>query len=170
MRTKHWLRLVGLTLALALVVAACGGDDATDDTEAGDTTTTEAAEETTTTEAAEETTTTEAPEATGSLLIWADANQAPVFEAVGADFTEATGVEIEVQIVDFGDIREQVQVAGPAGEGPDIFVGAHDWTGELAANGVIAPVDLGGNADDFFGVGIDGFSYEGQLYAVPVAT
>ena len=107
MRTKHWLRLVGLTLALALVVAACGGtDDATDDTEAGDTTTTEAAEETTTTEAAEETTTTEAAEATGSLLIWADENRAPVFEAVGADFTEATGVEIEVQIVDFGDIRE----------------------------------------------------------------
>ena len=51
-------------LSATVLVAACGGDDATDDTEAGDTTTTEAAEETTTTEAAEETTTTEAAEAT----------------------------------------------------------------------------------------------------------
>lgn len=170
MRTKHWLRIVGLTLALALVAAACGGDAGSDTTEPGDTTTTEAPEETTTTEATEETTTTEAGEAAGSLLVWADENRAPVFEEIGPAFTEATGIEIEVQIVDFGDIREQVQVAGPAGEGPDIFVGAHDWTGELAANGVIAPVDLGANADDFFQVGIDGFSYEGQLYAVPMAT
>ncbi len=60
MRTYRWLALVA---ALALVLAACGGDD-TDDTEAGDTTTTEASEETTTTEASEETTTTEGEETT----------------------------------------------------------------------------------------------------------
>lgn len=169
MRTKHWLRVVGLTLVIALVAAACGGDASSDTTEES-TDTTEAAVETTTTEAMEETTTTEAMEASGSLLVWADEKRAPVFETIGADFTAATGVDIEVQIVDFGDIREQIQVAGPAGEGPDLFVGAHDWTGELAANGVVSPVELGANADDFFQVGIDGFSYEGSLYAVPVAT
>jgi len=168
-RTKHWLRVVGLTLVIALVAAACGGDASSDTTEES-TDTTEAAVETTTTEAMEETTTTEAMEASGSLLVWADEKRAPVFETIGADFTAATGVDIEVQIVDFGDIREQIQVAGPAGEGPDLFVGAHDWTGELAANGVVSPVELGANADDFFQVGIDGFSYEGSLYAVPVAT
>jgi arabinogalactan oligomer / maltooligosaccharide transport system substrate-binding protein len=122
-----WLALVA---AFAMVVAACGGG------EAEETTTTTAAEATTTT-AAPETTTTAA--AAASLLVWADENRAPVVQAVAPAFTEATGVEVKVEIVDFGQIKDQVGVAGPAGEGPDIFVGAHDWTGELAANGAIDP-------------------------------
>ena len=164
MRSTRWVRLVGLMLATALVAAACGGTSGDTTTTAAETTTTAA--ETTTTAA--ETTTTAGP--TGSLLVWADANRAPVIAAIGFEFTAATGIELVVQVVDFGDIREQVQVAGPAGEGPDIFVGAHDWTGELAANGVVAPVELGAAASDFYQVALDGFSFEGSLYAVPVAT
>jgi basic membrane protein A len=63
MKTYRWLALVAV---LALVIAACGGGDAGDDTTttegetADTTTTTEAMEETTTTEAMEETTTTAA--------------------------------------------------------------------------------------------------------------
>ena len=54
MRNNTWLRFVALLSVLALVLAACGGDDTGD----GDTTTTEGAAATTTTEAMEETTTT----------------------------------------------------------------------------------------------------------------
>ena len=55
MRNNTWLRFVALLSVLALVLAACGGDDAVD----GDTTTTaDGAAATTTTEAMEETTTT----------------------------------------------------------------------------------------------------------------
>lgn len=65
---KKHLRLIALFAAFALILAACGGDDAgTDTTVVGDTTTTEAMEETTTTEAMEETTTTAA--AAGGGLI-----------------------------------------------------------------------------------------------------
>lgn len=163
MRKSRVTRLLGLIVALTLVVAACG------DGTAEETTTTVDAAATTTTAAAEETTTT-AAEPTGSLLIWADANRAPVFESISEAFTEQTGVEVTVEIKDFGDMREAVKLAAPAGEGPDLFVGAHDWTGELAADGVIAPVELGAAASDFFQVALDGFSFEGQLYAVPVAT
>lgn len=176
MRKHSWLRLLALALVLALTAVACAGESA-DTTEAPAATEAPTATEApATTAAPETTTTTEAPAETEppaealSLLVWADANRAPVFEAIAPAFEEATGVNIEVQIVDFGDIREQVQVAGPAGEGPDVFVGAHDWTGELAANGVVRPITLGPNEGDFFQVGIDGFSYEGNLYAVPMAT
>jgi maltose-binding protein MalE len=162
--------LVGLVLAFALVAAACGGDDATDDT-----TTTTTAPETTTTAAAT-TTTTAAPTTTTTaaalppLVIWADEKRSAVLETVAPAFTAATGVDVDIQIVDFGEIRSQVQVAGPAGEGPDLFVGAHDWTGELAANGVAEPLDLGGRDSEFFQVAIDAFSFGGNLYAVPYAT
>lgn len=162
MRKPQPRRLLGLLVVLTMVVAACG------DGAAEETTTT--AESAATTTEAPDTATTAAPEPTASLLIWADANRAPVFESVSEAFTEETGVEVNVEIKDFGDIREAVSLAGPAGEGPDLFVGAHDWTGELAANGLIAPVELGAAGSDFFQVALDGFSYEGQLYAVPVAT
>ncbi len=60
--------------------------------------------------------------------------------------------------------------AGPAGEGPDLFVGPHDMVGEIVANGVVAPLDLGSIAEDIFDVGIAGFSYNGEVYGFPYAT
>ena len=102
---------VALLAVFALIVAACGGDDAADDT-----TTTEAAEVTTTTaapEPEETTTTTEAAPAI-ELLVWADENRASAIEEVVPAFTEETGVVVNVELVDFGQIRDQVGVAGPA--------------------------------------------------------
>lgn len=104
------------------------------------------------------------------LVVWADESRAAVMEEVAPAFEDATGVDVVIEIVDFGEIRSQVQTAGPAGEGPDIFIGAHDWTGELAANGVAEPIDLGSAAGDFVQVALDGFSFGGSLYAVPYAT
>ncbi|MFP5332471.1 MAG: extracellular solute-binding protein [Acidimicrobiia bacterium] len=159
MNRTRWMTLLAV---FAIVLAACGGGDAADES------TTTTAAETTTTTAAPETTTTVAPEPV-ELLVWADENRTAVVEAIAPAFTEATGVEIVVQTVDFGSIREQVGVAGPAGEGPDIFAGAHDWTGELAADGTVAPLDLGAKSGDFFDVALNAFNFEGQLYAVPYA-
>ncbi len=166
---------------LTIVIAACGGGDATDTTAAGGTATTAAGTDTTaaaveTTVATETTagatdTTAGATDTTagaaGNLVIWADELRAGVIEEISPAFTDATGVGVEVQIVDFGDIRTQVTTQAPAGEGPDLFIGANDWTGELAANGVIEPVDLGSKSGDFFELSLTAFSIDGQLYAVP---
>jgi arabinogalactan oligomer / maltooligosaccharide transport system substrate-binding protein len=154
------MRWMALLSVFAMIIAACGGGDG-----AATTTTAPA----TTTTAAPETTTTTAPEEPVELLIWADENRTAVVEAISPAFTAATGVTIRVQTVDFGSIRDQVGVAGPAGEGPDIFAGAHDWTGELAADGTISALDLGAREGDFFDVALDAFNFEGQLYAVPYA-
>lgn len=154
-------RWIALSAVLAIFLVACGGG-------AGeDTTTTTAAPETTTTTAATTTTVAEEPV---ELVIWADELRTAAIQAVAPAFTEATGVEVRIETVPFGDIREQVSVAAPAGEGPDIFVGAHDWTGELAADGTIAPIDLGAKTSDFFEVALNAFNFEGQLYAVPFVT
>ena len=88
---------------------------------------------------------------------------------MGKSFLEEYGVGIKVQLVGFGDIREQFQVAGPAGEGPDIIIGAHDWLGELVNSGLLAPVDLGDKKDDFLSTAIQGFTYENKLYGMPYA-
>lgn len=105
-----------------------------------------------------------------ALVIWADDTRAPILEEVGAAFTEEFGVEVIVQEMGFGDIRDGLKVAGPAGEGPDIIIGAHDWLGELVINGLLAPIDLGDKAAEFFGPAVDAFTYDGVLYGMPYAT
>ncbi len=104
------------------------------------------------------------------MTIWADDTRAPVLEALAQDFQDKYGVGVDVQLVDFGNIRENLQVAGPAGEGPDIIVGAHDWLGELVASGMLAPIDLGDKTGDFLPAAIQAFTYEGTLYGMPYAT
>ena len=164
---RHSLSLLAV---IVLVLAACGGDaDTTTTAGAETTTTTAAAAETTTTTAAAAETTTTAGE-TIELLIWADEARTPVIQEVAAGFTEATGVEVTVETKEFGDIRDQMGTAGPAGEGADVFVGAHDWTGQLVADGVAEPIDLGAVEGDFEQVALDAFSFGGSLYAVPYAT
>ena len=96
------------------------------------------------------------------LTIWADELRAPIIEEIGRSFTEKYGVEIIIQEMGSGDIRDQLKVAGPAGEGPDIIVGAHDWLGELVTNGLLAEIDLGDKAGNFFTPAVDAFTYDGK--------
>jgi maltose/maltodextrin transport system substrate-binding protein/arabinogalactan oligomer/maltooligosaccharide transport system substrate-binding protein len=103
------------------------------------------------------------------LVIWADETRSPILEGLGAQFTEQYGVPVVVQQLGFGDIRDNMKVAAPAGEGPDIIIGAHDWLGELVASGLVAPIDLGSKKDDFTEASIAGFTYDGQLYGMPYA-
>jgi maltose-binding protein MalE len=108
--------------------------------------------------------------ADADLVIWADNTRAPALEPVVEGFQKEYGVTVAIQEVGFGDIRDNVKLAAPAGEGPDIFIGAHDWLGELYVNGLVAPIDLGDNADNFFGPAVQAFTYDGELVGMPYAT
>ncbi len=173
-------RLIAFAAVAALVGAACGSDSDSDSS-ASDTTgteTTETTEAPDTTEATTETTEAATTETTeyqapargdADLVIWADDTRAPVLEPIAAEFGELEGITVQVVEVPFDQIRDQLSIAGPAGEGPDIVTGAHDWLGELVSNGVIAPIDLGPDADLYADVAIEAFTYDGALYGVPYA-
>lgn len=163
------LRLFAMVGALVMVIAACGGGDAEPD---GDDATTAAPAATTaapaaTTTAAPATTTTGA--ALAPLAIWADDKFGAIIEQVAAPFTDETGVPIEVTVIDFEDMREQIVTQAPAGQGPDIFIGAHDWVGEMVANGIAAPIDLGGAAANLTEPSLNALTVDGTLYALPYA-
>lgn len=102
----------------------------------------------------------------GELLIWADDVRAEILNDVAASFEEEYGIPVTVQELAFGDIRDNLAVTGPAGEGPDILVGAHDWLGELVVNGLIEPVDLY-DESQFVDVGLDAWRWGEDLYALP---
>jgi arabinogalactan oligomer/maltooligosaccharide transport system substrate-binding protein len=109
------------------------------------------------------------PRGEADLVIWADDTRTPVIETIAQPFAEENGITIAVQELQFGDIREQLSLTAPNGEGPDIIIGAHDWLGELVANGVVEPLDLSAVADGFNPVAVQAFTYDGQTYGLPYA-
>jgi maltose/maltodextrin transport system substrate-binding protein/arabinogalactan oligomer/maltooligosaccharide transport system substrate-binding protein len=167
--------LFTILLVSMLVLAACPGGGGPAQAPAAPTPTpTPVVAEATPTEApAEEPAAPPAPaDATDgpALVIWADDTRAPVLEQIGAAFQNEYGVRIVVTQKAFGDIRDDLKVAGPAGEGPDIIIGAHDWLGELVENGLLAQIELGDNADQFLPAAVQAFTYDGGLYGMPYAT
>jgi maltose-binding protein MalE len=111
-----------------------------------------------------------APSAT--LRIWADDTRTPILQGLADQFLADYNVELVVE--DLGivqDIRSQVLIAVPAGEGPDIYIGVHDWLGALVESGLAAPIDLGAKADSFVPLTLEAFTYtDGKLYGMPYAT
>ena len=67
------------------------------------------------------------------------------------------------------DIKTDFIAQAPTGQGPDLIVGAHDWTGDLVKNGVIAPLELGENTSKFAENAIAAFLADGQVFGLPYA-
>jgi maltose-binding protein MalE len=119
---------------------------------------------------------TEAPTATsepaGTLRIWADDTRTPILQGMADAFLAEYNVQLVVE--DIGvvqDIRSQAIIAIPAGEGPDIYIGVHDWLGALVASGLVAPIDLGDKKDLFVPSTLEAFTYtDGKLYGLPYAS
>ncbi len=111
---------------------------------------------------------TAAPEPTiDSITVWVDDLVAKSLEGVAARFEAETGVAVDLVIKDFGSIRDEAITAIPTGQGPDIFAGAHDWTGQLVSAGVVAPLELGAKSADFRENAIAAFTYDSALYGLP---
>ena len=181
MKNRKLYALIIMLLMGALVLAACGGgeEEAAPEPEAPaeeaapveeEAPAEEPAAEEPVEEPAEEEAAEEAPaEAAATLRVWADDTRAPVLTDLAPSFLEATGVELVVEQV--ADMREQFGIAAPAGEGPDILIGAHDWIGNLISSGLLAPIDLGDKTDQFRPEALAGFTYnDGNLYGMPYAT
>ena len=163
--------LIAALAVVAMVLTACGGADTTEpapDTDTGSTdeTVDDAPEEEPDADAGEDEQITRAD---ADLVIWTDESRTPIIQAIGDQFAEDQGISVAVQQLDFGQIRDSLVTQGPAGEGPDIIIGAHDWLGQLVINGVVEPIELGDRADEFLDVALEAFTYEGQLYGLPYA-
>ena len=109
-------------------------------------------------------------EATSSTLtIWADADRVSVLKDVAEQFTDKTGVKVNLVQKDMGSVQQDLITQVPAGKGPDIAIGQNDWTGILATDGVIQPLELGDAESDYEKVATDAFNYNGKIYALPYA-
>jgi arabinogalactan oligomer/maltooligosaccharide transport system substrate-binding protein len=102
---------------------------------------------------------------TQALEVWVDELEAKALEKAAADFKKDT--KVTVNLVVQQDPRSNFLSQAAVGKGPDVLVGAHDWIGELYANGLIEPLDLGGKKGDFYDNAVAAFNYQGKQYGMP---
>ncbi len=81
------------------------------------------------------------------------------------------GVTVNVVVIqNFTDMRDKLGTVDPA-TAPDIITAAHDWTGQLAANGLVEPIFLNPAVKkEFPAYTLNAFSYGlavKKLYGVP---
>jgi arabinogalactan oligomer/maltooligosaccharide transport system substrate-binding protein len=74
-----------------------------------------------------------------TITIWSDSNRKAAVTQVAQAWAASRGVTVNVVQKDFGSIRDNLKTIA-IGDAPDVIVGAHDWTGELAADGLVEPL------------------------------
>jgi arabinogalactan oligomer / maltooligosaccharide transport system substrate-binding protein len=107
-----------------------------------------------------------------TLTIWTDVNRKNAVTQIANEWAAKNpGVTINVVVKNFGDIETQVGTVDAA-TAPDVINAAHDWTGQLAANGLVEPIYLSAAVKKQFpAYTLNAFSYGiaiKKLYGVPV--
>ena len=106
-----------------------------------------------------------------TIVIWTDANRAPAVTKVADSWAAANGATVTVVTKNFGDIETQLGTV-TAATAPDVVLAAHDWTGQLAANGLVLPLYPSAAVKaQFPKYTLDAFSYGTavkKLYGIPV--
>lgn len=87
-------------------------------------------------------------------------------------YTEKTGQEVRALQLPHNAFANKIQVSIPRGNGPDLFIHAHDRIGDWAEAGLIEPLSYWvttGDLDDFLVPAVDAFTYRHQLYGLPIS-
>jgi arabinogalactan oligomer/maltooligosaccharide transport system substrate-binding protein len=103
------------------------------------------------------------------LTIWVDNVQKPAVDKITSAWGTRRGVDVNVVYHSFGNIRDDLKTV-KAENAPDVIVAAHDWTGDLAANGLVLQLfPKKALRSQYPKYALDAFSYGGRLYGAPYA-
>lgn len=115
---------------------------------------------------------TSAPSQGAKVVIWADADRVPAVTEVANAWARSKGVTVQVVQKQMGPIRQEIATVA-VDTAPDVIVGAHDWVGELSANGSVLPLSpSAATKKQFPAYALNSFSYGTaikKLYGAPVA-
>ena len=101
------------------------------------------------------------------LKIWVDADRYAAVTKVANAYAAKRGVQVDV-VQRNTNIRDDLTTV-KAENAPDVIMAAHDWTGQLAANGLVVPLFPKKAAlKQIPNYALKGFTY-GKLYGMPVA-
>jgi maltose-binding protein MalE len=105
-----------------------------------------------------------------TITIWADQDRKAAVTQLANQWATSRGVTVNVVVHDFGKIRDDLGTVASA-DAPDVIMAAHDWTGQLAANGLVEPLVLSAALQKQFpAYTLNAFSYGTaikRLYGLP---
>lgn len=106
------------------------------------------------------------------LVVWEDKDKGVGLDDAIASFEKEFGIEVEYIELDMAsEIRDQIRLDGPTGQGPDVITLPHDQIGQVAIEGLIAPIEVDQSVIDIYTESsILAQTYEGKLYGLPKAT
>ena len=103
------------------------------------------------------------------LVVWINSDKGyKGLRQVGQRFTKTMGVKVKVETPD--DATTKFANAARMGKGPDIFIWAHDNTGEWADSGILRPIDV----DEAFKARFhpkawQAVTHKGRIWGYPIA-
>ncbi len=104
-----------------------------------------------------------------ALVVWTTPAQVAPLTALGLEFERTVGIPVRVEAHELSTMLDDFkQALSLQTDMPDIFLGGHDWVGLLAANGVVAPLNLEHHQAEFAPAVLRAMSYAGQQFGVPV--
>ncbi|WP_017470794.1 sugar ABC transporter substrate-binding protein [Amphibacillus jilinensis] len=153
MKKRNYLALMALLLMTVLTIIACEPDR-------GEGT------------SGEEVSEGEMPEKPDELIVWVNDEEVAQEAAreMFANYTDETGIEVVMETVPMPDQVQRLALAGPAGDGPDLFFQPQDRLGDVVAQGLSMPITFTDEElSQYSEAAIDAFTYEGEIYGAPVA-
>ena len=105
----------------------------------------------------------------GKLTVWINSDKGyNGLQKLGDKFAEELGVEVTVEHPEA--VTDKFQQAAATGQGPDIFIWAHDRFGEWAAGGLIVPVEPSQAVkDNIFPFAWDAVTLDRKTWGYPIA-
>ncbi|MGT2829684.1 extracellular solute-binding protein [Streptococcus hillyeri] len=100
------------------------------------------------------------------LVVSVDTGYVDYIKSIEADFEKENGVDIEVKEEGMIDTLDKLSTDGPTGAAPDVFIAPYDRVGGLGADGQIAEVKLGNEAE-YDETAKKLVTLEGKVYGAP---
>jgi arabinogalactan oligomer/maltooligosaccharide transport system substrate-binding protein len=159
-RTKSFLWLTVLVLALSALLAACGPDRDEGNgsaSESGASAGEDGGEGT-------------APEKPDTLTMWVNDEDAQLsaYEQIVEKYEEETGIAVEITPFSMLDQLDALSLDAAAGGGPDLFFQPNDRMGDIYLQGLAAELELTPEQLEGYPEGaIDALNYEGAQLGIP---
>jgi maltose/maltodextrin transport system substrate-binding protein len=104
-----------------------------------------------------------------TLTVWINSDKGyNGLQKLGDKFTQELGVKVVVEHPEA--VTDKFQQAAATGQGPDIFIWAHDRFGEWAAGGLIVPVEPSQAVkDSVHPFAWDAVTFDGKTWGYPIA-
>lgn len=103
-----------------------------------------------------------------SLLVWCEPQKLETITSLAKEWSQKTGVEVDVEPVSVLETANKVQLSGPVGKGPDVFCCLSGQLALLVNTGTVAPIDAEEcDLSHFMENSVSAATIGGKLYGIP---